>query len=169
MVENLLWLITVGCLRTFQVDRYLSTSDFREPKYWDIGAAEYLVDFRGIQAISTKALDRGQRSKLANRVLRILLVANTTNLARTTEHLILLAKLIQMPNKSMNILTNENDVPRKGSEKPRDEIPLMTLARGIDGVVGWSEDNVHSVRVLRQLTNSVMRYNPENIVLGRSL
>ena len=78
-------------------------------------------------------------------------------------------KLIQTPNKLMNILTNENEVSRKGSEKPKDEIPLITLARGIDGVVGWSEDNVHSVRALRQLTSSVMRYDPEKIVLGWSL
>lgn len=169
MDENVLWLTSVGCLRTFEVDRYLSTSDFGEPKYWDIGATEYVTALRSIQAIPTKAFDRGQRSKLANRVLRILLLANTMNLARTTDHLILLAKLIQMPNKSMNILTNENDVPRKGSEKPKDEIALISLALGIDGVVCWSEDNVHSVRALRRLTSSVMRYDPANIVLGRSL
>lgn len=162
------WLTPVGCLRTFQVDRYLSTSNFGEPKYWDIRAADYVIALRSIQAVPANAFDRGQRSKLANRVLRILLLANMTEIARTTDHLILLAKLIQTPNKSIFILTNEKEMPGKGSEKPKDEIALISLARGIDGVVGWSEDNVHSVRALRQVTRSVMRYEPENVIPSRS-
>lgn len=89
-----------------------------------------------------------------------------SKLTRTTDHLILLTKLIQMPNKSINILTNENEMPNKGSGKLNDEMALISLARGIDSVVGWSEDNVHSVRALRQLTRSVMRHDPENIALG---
>ena len=83
-----------------------------------------------------------------------------SKLARTTDHLILLAKLIRMPNKSINILTNEVENSGKGSAQPKDEIALIGLARGIDGVVGWSEDNVHSVRALKQLARSVMRYDP---------
>ena len=153
-------LIPLGCLRTFQVDRYLSASYFNEPKYWDVSAADYVVSLQSIQATPTNEFDRGQRSRLANRVLRILLFANMSKLARTTDHLILLAKLIQMPNKSIHILTNEVDNPGKGSAQPEDEIALIDLARGIDGVVGWSEDNVHSVRALKQLARSVMRYNP---------
>lgn len=159
------WLTSVGCLRAFQADRYLSTSDFGEPKYWDIGAADYTVALQSVQTAPASAFDRGQRSKLANRVLRILLLANMTKLARTTDHVILLAKLIQMPNKSINILTNETEMPRKGSEKPQDEMALISLARGIDGVVGWSEDNVHSVKALRQLTCLVMRYDPNILSL----
>ena len=65
-----------------------------------------------------------------------------------------------MPNKSINILTNEVENPGKGSAQPKDEIALVGLARGIDGVVGWSEDNVHSVRALKQLARLVMRYDP---------
>lgn len=146
------------CLRTFQVDRYCNTSDFGDPKYWEIGAADYVIAFRSIQATPTNAFDRGQRSKLANRVLRVLLQANILNLAKTTEHLILLTRLIQMPNKTFNVLTNENEIPRKGSGKPRDEMALIGLARGIDGVVGWSEDNMHSIKALKQLTRSVLSY-----------
>ena len=160
------WLKYLGCLRTFQIDRYLSTSDFGEPKYWDVGAAEYIVALRSIQATPTNAFERGQRSRLANRVLRILLLANMSKLARTTDHMVLLAKLIQIPNKSINILTNEREMPRKGSIQPKDEMALISLARGIDGVIGWSEDTVHSVRAFRQLASSVMRYYSENIVLN---
>ena len=161
------WLTPVGCLRTFQLDRYLSASEFGEPKYWDIGAADYVVALGSIQATPTNAFDRGQRSKLANRVLRLLLFANMSKIAKTTDHLILLVKLIRMPNKSINILTNENEMARKGSEKHKDEVALISLAQGIDGVVGWSEDNVHCVRALRQLTRSVMRYGPEFRSLAR--
>ena len=130
-------LTAVECLRSFQVDRYLSTSNFGDSKYWDIGAADYVVPLR-----------------------------NTTPLARTTDHLILLAKLIQMPNKSMDILTSVNEISGQGSENPKDEMPLISLARIIDGVVGWSEDSVHSVRALTQLTRSVMRYALKDIVFG---
>lgn len=161
-------LTPIDCIRTFQVDRYLSTSAFGEPKYWDVGAAEYVVALQSIQVTPCNAFDRGQRSKLANRVLRILLLANMSKLARTTDHLILLVKLIQMPNKSINILTNESEIPRKGHEEPKDEMALISLARGIDGVVGWSEDNVHSIGALRQLAHSVMRYGPECIDLCQS-
>ena len=91
-----------------------------------------------------------------------------SKLARTTDHLILLVKLIQMPNKSINVLTNENGIPRKGYEEPKDEVALISLARGIDGVVGWSEDNVHSIGALRQLAHSVMRYGPECVDLRQS-
>ena len=153
-------LTRLGCLRTFQIDRYLSASYIKEPKYWDVGAADYGVSLRSIQATPTNEFDRSQRSKLANRVLRILLVANMSKLARTTDHLILLTKLIQMPNKSINILTNEVENPGKGSAQPKDEVALIGLARRIDGVVGWSEDNVQSVRALQQLAHSVMRYDP---------
>ena len=123
----------------------MSASYLNEPKYWDVGAADYVVSLQSIQVTPTSELDRGQRSRLANRVLRILLFANMSKLTRTTDHLILLAKLIQMPNKSINILTNEIENPGKASAQPKDEIVLIGLARGIDGVVGWSEDNVHSV------------------------
>ena len=91
-----------------------------------------------------------------------------STLGRTTEHLTLLAKLIQMPNKSINILNNESEVPTKGSGKRDVEAALIGLARGIDGVVGWSVDNVHSVRALRQLTHSVMRHDPESVCSQRS-
>ena len=148
-----------GCLRTFQVDRYLSTSDLDEPKYLDIRAADYVVAFQSIQATSTNEFDRVQRSRLANRVLRILLLANMSKFASTTDHLVLLSKLIEMPNKSINILTNEAENPRRGSVQPKEEIALISLARGIDGVVCWSEDDVHSVRALKQLARSVMRYD----------
>ena len=151
-------LIPVACLRTFQVDRYLCTSEFDDPKYWDVGAADYVVALQSIQATRIRDFDRGQRGKLANRVLRILLLANMSKLARTTEHMILLAKLIRMPNKSINILTNEAELSKKGSAQAKDEMALFSLARGIDGVRVWSEDNVHSVKALRQLTSSVMRY-----------
>lgn len=143
----------------------MSTSYFGEPKYWDVGAAEYVVALQSIQATPYNAFDRGQRSKLANRVLRILLLANMSKLARTADHLILLVKLIQMPNKSFNILTNEIEITGKGYEEPRDEMALISLARGIDGVIGWSEDNVHSIKALRQLTHSVMRYGLERVDL----
>ena len=123
---------------------------------------------RSIQVTPTNEFDRGQRSKLANRVLRILLLANMSTLGRTTEHLNLLAKLIQMPNKSINILNNESEVAAKGSGRREDEASLISLARGIDGVVGWSVDNVHSVRALRQLTHSVMRHDPESAYSQRS-
>ena len=137
----------------------MSASYFNEPKYWDVGAADYVVSLQSIQVTPTSEFDRGQRSRLANRVLRILLLANMSKLTRTTDHLILLAKLIQMPNKSINILTNEIENPGKASAQPKDEIVLIGLARGIDGVVGWSEDNVHSVRALKQLARSVTRYD----------
>ena len=146
----------------------MSTSDFGEPKYWDVGAADYVIALQSIQAAPNNIFDRSQRTKLANRILRILLLANMSALARTTDHLILLAKLIQMPNKTINILTNENEMPRKGYEEPKDGVALISLARGIDGVVGWSEDNVHSVRALVILTRSVMRYDSESVVLGQS-
>lgn len=135
-------------------------SNFNEPKYWDVAAADYVVALQSIQATPTAEFDRGQRSRLANRVLRILLLADMSKLARTTDHLILLARLIQMPNKSINILTNEAENPGKETAQPKDEIALIGLARGIDGVVGWSEDNVHSVRALKQLARSVMWYDP---------
>ena len=146
----------------------MSTSDFGEPKYWDIGAADYVVALRSIQETPANVFDRGQRSKLANRVLRILLLANMSTLGRTTEHLTLLAKLIQMPNKSINILNNESEIATKGFGKRKDEAALISLARGIDGVVGWSVDNVQSVRALRQLTHSVMRHDPEIVYSQRN-
>ena len=153
------WLTPAGCLRTFQIDRFLSASDFDEPKYWDVGAADYVVAFRSVQATPTNAFDRGQRSKLANRVLRVLLLANMSNLAKTTDHLVLLVKLIQVPNKSFNILTNESEMSRKTPAQPEDEMALICLARGIDGVINWSEDNVHSVKALKQLAHAVMEYD----------
>lgn len=157
--ENDCELIRVGCLRTFQVDRYLSTSDFDNPNYWDAGAADYVVALQSVQTTRIRAFDRGQRGRLANRVLRILLLANMSNLARITDHLILLAKLIRMPNKSINILTNEAELSKKSSAQAKDGMALFSLARRIDDVRGWSEDNLHSVKALRQLASTVMKYD----------
>ena len=160
--------MNLGCLRSFQVERFLSTSDFDEPKYWDVAAVEYSVILRSIQGTPISSFDRAQRSKLANRVLRILLRANLSKLARTTDHLILLTKLIQIPNKSIHILTNEKEMPRKGAAHLGDEMALIGLARGIDGVVGWSEDNVHSIRALRRLARTVMGYISKKAIIAWS-
>lgn len=147
------------CLRTFLVDRYLKVSYFEDPRCWDIRTAfDYVVAFEGIQTIPVQALDRAQRSDIANRVLCILLQTEPPSLATTTDHLNLLAKIITIPKKSMHILTTTIDTKRKRETPPDPLSALISLACGIDGFIHWSAEQIDSVAALRRLTRSVMRY-----------
>lgn len=119
--------------------------------------ADYVTGFKSIQTIPVQSLERGHRSVIANRILRILLHAKITSLAITAEHLTMLAKLLTMPNKSMDILVNAEE-SKKGLVETGEGAVLIRLARGIDCTMGWSEDNVYAVNALRTLTSSVMRY-----------
>lgn len=141
------------------VERYLSISQFTDPRYWDIGTAEYKVAFQSIQTTLINKLDRGQRSNLANRIFHILLDANVTSLAKTAEHTELLAKLVTLPNRSMDLLTSVHESPSVGPRQAREEAALFSLATRIDGVVRWSADNLRAVDALKRLTHSVMRYD----------
>ena len=98
---------------------------------------------------------------IANRILRILLYAKIPSLAITATHLTMLAKLLTMPNKSMDILANAKEVSKKGNAQINEEAALIRLAYGIDGVVHWTTDTVNSVDALRTVTRSVMRYLPK--------
>ncbi|KAL2038147.1 hypothetical protein N7G274_009095 [Stereocaulon virgatum] len=148
---------TTKYLRNFQVDHYLSTSKFGEPKCWDIEMADYVTGFKSIQMIPVQCLERGYRSVIANRILRILLHANFTSLAIAAEHLTMLAKLLTMPNKSMDILENAEE-SRKGLVETGKGAVLIRLARGVDCTMGWSEDKMYAVSALKTLTSSVMSH-----------
>ncbi len=123
-----------------------------------MGTAEYKLSFESIQSLSPRELDRGQRSQLANRMLRVLLRANISSLATMQNHLGVLTKLIAIPNKSMEILTNARESVPEEAKKAAGEPILMALARKIDGSIEWSDDNLHCVKLLQRLARSVMRY-----------
>ncbi len=146
-----------GSLRRFQVQQYLKVSNFGDPKFWNMGTAEYKLSFESIRSLSPRELDRGQRSQLANRVLRVLLRANISSLATMQNQLVVLTKLITIPNKSMEILTNVRESVPEESKEAAGEPILMALARKIDGSMEWSDDNIHCVKTLRRLVRSVLR------------
>lgn len=100
---------------------------------------------------------------IANRILRILLYAKTPSLAVIADHLTMLAKLLTMPNKSMDILANTKEVSKNGNAQINEEAALVRLAYGIDGVIHWTTDTVNSVDALRTVTRSVMRYLPKRL------
>ena len=106
---------------------------------------------------------------IANRILRILLYAKTPSLAVTADHLTMLAKLLTMPNKSMDILANAKEVSKNGNAQINEEAALIRLAYGIDGVIHWTTDTVNSVDALRTVTRSVMRYLPKRLNTAVSL
>ena len=116
-----------------------------------------MLAFNSIHSIPVQALDRGHRSVIANRILRILLHAKIPSLAVTANHLVLLAKLLTMPNKAMDLLTKPKELSKKETTKVNEEAALIRLALSIDGVIHWSNNNVDSVDALRRLTRSVTR------------
>lgn len=131
-------------------------SDFGDPKHWDMGAADYILAFRGILEIPVRALDRQQRSKIANRVLHILLNAKFYSVSATNDHLDLLTKLLEMPNKSMEILTYDNIFRGKSAQIDND-VALLRLASVIDIRLPWSVDLIHCITAVERLTRRVMR------------
>ena len=130
-------------------------SDFDEPKHWDMGVADYILAFRGILEIPVRALDRQQRSKIANRVLHILLNAKLYSVPATNDHLDMLTKLLEMPNKSMEILTCEKN-PIGKSAQLNDDVALLRLASVIDSSVPWSDDLIHCITAVERLTRRLM-------------
>lgn len=131
-------------------------SDFDEAKHWDMGAADYILAFRGILEIPVRALDRQQRSKIANRVLRILLNAKLYSVPATDDHLDMLTKLLEMPSKSMEILTCEK-ISKEKSAQVNDNVALLRLASVIDSSVPWSDDLIHCITAVERLTRRLMR------------
>lgn len=164
MLSNFILIKDTENLRNFQVDHYLHISSFGDAKFWNMRSADYTVAFKSIQHLPPGELEPKQRSNLANRILRILLLANMSYLAQTRDHLDMLTKLISTPNKLMDILSKSSDVLPKDSTQAS-EAALITLARGIDGLTKWSIENVGTVEVMKQLTRSVMRYVGSESVL----
>ena len=123
-----------------------------------MGAADYILAFRGILEIPVRALDRQQRSKIANRVLHILLNAKIYSVAATNDHLDMLTKLLDMPNKSMEILTYDK-ISKGQSAQVDDDVALLRLASKIDSSTSpWSDDVIHCITAVERLTRRVMRY-----------
>lgn len=151
--------IHIEVLSTFQVDHYLSLSEFRDPKYWDIGSPDYALCFGSLQALSTKTLGREQRTRLANRTVWILLCANMSNFANMNDHLALLARLIDRPNNSIAILNNAKGRPKEDSPSSgaKRQIALLDMAQSIDDFVYWQTDTLHCVNALRKITRLVLR------------
>lgn len=122
-----------------------------------MGVADYTLTFRGLLEIPIQALDRHQRSKIANRVLHILLNAKLSSVAATNDHLNMLIKLLGIPNKSMEILAYETS-PEGKSAQTNENIALFRLASIIDSTVAWSDDLIHCITALERLTRRVIRY-----------
>ena len=141
------------------MDHYLKISDIGDPKYWEMDSIDYVLAFESIQQTAVEAFDRGQRTQLANRILHILLLANVRTLARFIDHLVLLCKFLMNPNKSMDIFGHTNQIVNKKRLQESQETTLVRLARRIDGVAQWSNDNVNSVITLKRLTQSVVGYD----------
>ena len=121
-----------------------------------MGATDYILAFRGILEIPVRALDRQQRSKIANRVLHILLNAKLYSVPATNDHLDMLTKLLEMPNKSMEILTCKK-IPRGKSAQMNDDVALLRLASVIDSIVPWSDDLIDCINAVERLTRRLMR------------
>ena len=123
-----------------------------------MGAADYILAFRGILEIPIRALDRQQRSKIANRVLNILLNAEIYSVPATNDHLDMLTKLLDMPNKSMEILTCGKN-SKGNSAQVDDDVALLRLTSKIDNsTLPWSDDVIHCINAMERLTRRVMRY-----------
>ena len=121
-----------------------------------MGLADYDLTFRGILEIPVQTLDRQQRSKIANRVLHILLNAKLSSVAATIDHLNVLTKLLGIPNKSMEILAYEQTSIGK-SAQTNEDVALLRLASVIDSTLPWSDDLIHCITALERLTGRVMR------------
>ncbi len=122
-----------------------------------MGAADYILAFRGILKIPVRALDRQQRSNIANRVLHILLNAKLSSVAATNDHLNMLTKLLKIPNKSMEILSSEKKTSKEKSAQINEDVALLRLASIIDSTLHWSYDLIQCVTALGRLTRCVMR------------
>ena len=132
-------------------------SSFRDARFWDISTADYRLAFKSIQQLDLSLLDRAQSSQLANRILHVLLRAKILSLAKAAEHTTVLTKLTLNPNKSMDILTDTQMSSSKELKQSEGEIALIQLARGVDGFMKWSIDNIHSLEILQRLAGSVTR------------
>ena len=121
-----------------------------------MGVADYILTFRGILEIPVQALDRQQRSKIANRVLHILLNAKLSSVAAANDHLNMLTKLLGIPNKSMEILAYES-ISKGKSAQTNEDVALLRLASVVDSTLPRSEDLIHYINALERLTRRVMR------------
>ena len=123
-----------------------------------MGAADYILAFRGILEIPVRALDRQQRCKIANRVLHILLNARLYSVPATNDHVDMLTKLLEMPNKSMEILTYEK-ISKGKSVQVDDDVALLRLASRIDNsTLPWTDDVIYCITAVERLTRRVIRY-----------
>lgn len=161
-------LIAAECLidglRSFQATQFLSLLGSKDPRYWNIDSVQDLLAFETIQKAACSALSKKHRTEIANQILRIMLYKNGLKVAKMTEYLGLLTKLIAHPNKDIAILGNASGLSEGNSieagirhEESNFEPALIVLADQINEEQSWSTDVIDCLTALRRLTRTVMK------------
>ncbi|KAL6715509.1 hypothetical protein ACLMJK_006470 [Lecanora helva] len=154
-------------LRNFQVQRFLDASRFSDPKCWEIRAIDYAIAFKAIKNQSPRYLERRQRSSIANHILRIVMHINIPTFELLIDHLVILIKMLTIPNSEMVILSDTGKaVPH---QEGSNELTLITLTRQLDGRVKWTTDDIQAVEVLQRLASAVMSYLFSTLDRSRSV
>lgn len=150
-------------LRAFQATQFLNLLGSKDPRYWNLNTVQYSLAFEYIQRTPSSALSKSHRIEIANRILRIMLYRKGLGLAKITEYIGLLTKLIEPPSKGVAILDNASGLCQADSieaeirdEESTFEPALIVLADTIDEEP-WSIDKIQCLTALRRLTQVLMR------------
>ena len=106
-----------------------------------------------LECIPVYAFDRGERSIISNHQLNELM-ENASDVTIVTRELTLLLKLIEIPSKSMIVLTEPIAMSGKASDKHI--VMLSRLAQNLDA----DESQVHiaAISALQQLAREILKY-----------
>lgn len=127
-----LWAL-IEIFRDLQIRTFLDIVDAQSPNSAVLETEGYRLAFRGIQITSVGAFDRGQRKKIFNAVLRLLLSKAQLNVAMTVDHINVLVDYGGVFNNSWTLLGVEYSSAEKSLEGfPHNEAPLLSLARQLD-------------------------------------
>ncbi|KAG8526655.1 uncharacterized protein KY384_008084 [Bacidia gigantensis] len=148
---------TYKCVRDLQISRYLKASQFEDPKFFNIGSADHALAFESLHFIPVEELSAGQRTILADCVLRTLLSGRTTTSEDISDHLNMLCKLISKPEKRMCILRNLEPATN-ADPAPSNEPVLTRLAKLTRPASRLHQSKATCLDAFNRLVRRVMKY-----------
>ena len=151
-------ILLLESLRAFLTTRYVSSSQFNDPKCWSIRSADYTLAFEAINTLQADDLGRNERASVSNGVLNILTHALIPERCYIVSHLYLQEKMISQPSKLMCLLNNlELPSGSVGAPKYRERSALLEIVQKIDDFESTPSGALVWAIPLRRLCRSVVK------------
>lgn len=152
-------LIKIACLRKFQANQYVNVLGSSESKFWEVNSVEYTLAFESLQRASVSKFTPEEQTKVANRILRVLLYTNLRNARKMTEHIELLTTFVEnKPIEPIDVFKDDAGTSEETlSEQRIEKGSVLTVIMDKVEDLPWSTEIPLCMAAFRRLTQKIMR------------